>query len=136
MDLIQDLPAMQKVGMNSVKKISGLLWEQCILNELHAHLQSQSIHYWRDKQGKEIDFIIQNKKKNELTVIECKFSTLSQGKEMIDSIGTNVEAFRAHYPQGKNYVVASDITHAYERKYKDIILHFISAQELIKELLH
>ncbi len=113
------------------KEDMGLLWEQCVLNELHAYLQTHDIHYWRNKRGQEIDFVLQDKKNQKLTVIECKFSTLSSGKEMISAIGTNIEAFRQHYPQGENYVVASDVDHSFQRKYNDLLITFISPRELI-----
>lgn len=116
------------------KEDMGLLWEQCVLNELHAHLQTHAIHYWRNKRGQEIDFVLQDKKNQQLTVIECKFSTLSHGKEMICVIGTNIEAFRQHYPQGENYVVASDVDHSFQRKYNDLIITFISPRELIEKV--
>lgn len=119
------------------KEDMGFLWEQCVLNEIHGHLQTRSIHYWRDKQGHEIDFVIFNKADHSLTTIECKFSYAQNdlGKSMIGSIGKNVEAFRKHYPKGENFVVATDIDMPFERRYEDITLSFVSAKELIERLM-
>ncbi len=117
------------------KEDMGLLWEQCVLNELHAYLQTHTIHYWRDKSGREIDFVLQDKKNQGLTVIECKFSTLSHQKEMVASIGVNVEAFRQHYPQGENYVVATDVDHSFQRNHNELMLTFVSPKELITRLM-
>src|SRR4029077_18874221 len=51
----------------------GLLWEHLVLNEMHAHLQSREIRYWRDKRGHEVDFILAHTKQPSLA-IECKWS--------------------------------------------------------------
>ncbi len=114
----------------------GLLWEQCVLNEIYGHLQGTTVNYWRDKQGPEIDFIIRNKSTNELTAIECKFTSasLTKSRSAMAELGTNIEAFRQHYPQGKNYVVASDIEKPFERQYGDITLSFVSTDQLIANL--
>jgi len=114
----------------------GLLWEQCVLNEIHAHLQTRTINYWRDKSGHEIDFVLPNKRDGSITTIECKFNCLKKGmgESMITAIGKNIEAFRDHYPKGENLVVASDIDISFERKYNDITLTFVSAKDMIKIL--
>jgi hypothetical protein len=51
----------------------GLLWEHYVLNELHAHLQSRRVLYWRDKRGHEVDFIWQPRGGAPIA-IECKWS--------------------------------------------------------------
>jgi hypothetical protein len=35
----------------------GTLWEHLVLDTLLFHLPAEEIHYWRDKQKHEIDFI-------------------------------------------------------------------------------
>ena len=51
----------------------GYLWEHYVLNELHAHLQSRDIRYWRDKRKHEVDFVL--KKRGQAPIaIECKWS--------------------------------------------------------------
>ena len=114
----------------------GLMWEQCVLNEIHAQLQTHSINYWRDKHGHEVDFVMRNKGTNELTVIECKYtsSSLSKSKSMDSGLSSNIEAFRKHYPAGKNYIVASDIDHSFERQYGGRVLSFVNAKQLIEAL--
>lgn len=115
----------------------GVLWEQCVLNEMHGHLQKDAIHYWRDKQGHEIDFVLHNKRTTELTTIECKFtsSSLSKSRTTDTAISTNIDAFRRHYPKGKNYIVSSDVDRSFERRYGNTILSFVNTNNLIKELL-
>lgn len=118
------------------KEDVGLLWEHCVLNEIHGHLQTRSINYWRDKKGHEIDFVIHNKKDNRLIAIECKFSSAetSMGQSMLTGIGMNMQTFRAAYPLGENIVVASDIEEPFERRFGDISISFVNTQELIKRL--
>ncbi|HTM06559.1 MAG TPA: AAA family ATPase [Patescibacteria group bacterium] len=115
----------------------GLLWEHCVLNELQAHLQQKDmIHYWRNKQGNEVDFVIPHTKNKYVTAIECKYAMIEKniGNGAINAIGKNIQTFRTYYPQGKNFVVAHDISHAFERSYKDISLTFVNVQDLIKYL--
>lgn len=119
------------------KEDVGLLWEHCVLNEMHGYLQTDSIHYWRDKRGHEIDFVVHHKVNNSLSVIECKFTSASLSKERAtaSALSANIEAFRYYYPQGKNYVVASDIDKPFERRYGDTVLSFVNTKSLIAELL-
>jgi predicted AAA+ superfamily ATPase len=113
----------------------GFMWEHCILNELHAHLQTRAINYWRDKRNYEIDFVVHNRAHDALDAIECKFhctpDDLSAGS---GAIGKNFEAFRALYPAGRNFVVAHNIDHAMKKKYKETEITFVGAKDLIKAL--
>ena len=51
------------------------------------------------------------------------------------SIESNLKAFRRYYPQGKNYVITSDIDKPFERRYEDIVLSFMNINDLITDLL-
>jgi predicted AAA+ superfamily ATPase len=116
---------------------TGLLWEHCVLNEIHAHLQIRTINYWRSKQGHEIDFVLPTRLDNAIAAIECKFS-LSQedlSAASLARLSKNIKAFRHHYPEGKNFIVASDISMAFERKVDGITLSFVSTQGLVQELV-
>ena len=111
----------------------GFMWEHCVLNELQGHLQTRNIHYWRDKQDHEIDFVIKNRADSTLTAIECKF-TSSFENDLPTKTLKNFEAFRSHYPEGENFIVASTIDTPFSRRYKDLIISFVSTNELIKRL--
>ena len=115
---------------------SGFMWEHCVLNELHGQLQSRTVHYWRDKRGHEIDFIIANKSQQNLTAIECKFNSSSEDSIQVSlaSLAKNFEVFRAHYPEGDNFIVSHNIDTSFKRKYKDITIHFVNVKGLIKNL--
>lgn len=105
----------------------GLLWEHCVLNELQGELQIRTVNYWRDKQGHEIDFIVHKNRNHDPITIECKWSA----KKFDPS---NLQSFRRHYPNGKNFVVAPDINPRFEKQYDNINIAFVSLEELIKEL--
>jgi uncharacterized protein len=111
----------------------GLLWEHCVLNELHAHLQNRSINYWRDKQNNEIDFVISNRAGNSLTAIECKFNSVSSDT-VSKHVIKNFQAFRKHYPNGKNFIVSYNIDTPFIRIYNNISINFVHPRDLIKQL--
>lgn len=111
----------------------GFMWEHCILNELHGHLQTRTINYWRDKRDNEVDFIINDRVANKLVAIECKFN--SAPTDLVSSsLGKNFEAFRSQYPDGDNYVVSSTIDTPIKKRYKDMTIVFVNAKGLIKQL--
>lgn len=112
----------------------GLMWEQTVLNEIHGQLQIRGINYWRDKRGHEIDFIIYDKSYQSHVAIECKFTSSSLSTEHSSKMLSNFEAFRTHYPEGKNYIVASDIDTPFERRYGDLVLSFVNTQHLVDAL--
>jgi uncharacterized protein len=78
----------------------GFLWEHFVLNELLAALQGEPLHYWRDKAGHEVDFVLKRRGQPPV-VIECKWSAAELSTE-------NLRAFRYRYPDGENVVVAQD----------------------------
>ena len=110
----------------------GILWEHCVLNELHAKLQTQDIHYWRDKKGHEIDFVLIDKKNKLINIIECKLNSANLNN--IDSLTKNIQAFRHHYPNGTNFIVAQDVTDVYRMNIKNTTITFVTPMQLIKEL--
>ncbi|OGT42244.1 MAG: hypothetical protein A3F42_05140 [Gammaproteobacteria bacterium RIFCSPHIGHO2_12_FULL_37_34] len=105
----------------------GLLWEHYVLNELQAHLQTKKIYYWRDKQKHEIDFILRKARSQALTVIECKWVS-----NQFDP--GNLKIFRDQYPEGNNYVVASDISTSFQKKYGHLIVQLVNLHHLIKNV--
>jgi predicted AAA+ superfamily ATPase len=81
----------------------GALWEHFVLNELLARLDLDRLHYWRDKRGHEVDFVLARPGRAPMA-IECKWSQ-TRAEEL-----AGVAAFRRAYPDGENFVVASDVT--------------------------
>ena len=105
---------------------NGTLWEHFVLNEMTARLPGPRIQYWRDKNGSEIDFII-NSRKGTVTTIECKFSSRQFDPR-------NLLAFRHRYPGGKNFIICNDIEDPFDRTFGDQTARFTGLADLIKEL--
>lgn len=112
-------------GWNQLRQSDfGLLWEHCVLNELHGKMQTKKILYWRDKQGHEIDFVyIKDRNYDEPVAIECKWNSAKFDV-------ANLKIFRKRYPKGENYVVSYDVEKSFERKYGDILVKFVNANKL------
>ena len=104
----------------------GILWEHYVLNEIIGRLQRRDIRYWRDKRHHEVDFVIQIKGKS-LLAIKCKISA--------DHFNdTGLKAFRRIYPDGKNLVVARDVTRSFSRRYGEMLVEFVGLDQLISYL--
>lgn len=112
----------------------GYMWEHVILNEIQGNLQTRTVNYWRDKQDHEIDFVINDRRNNALTAIECKFN-IDTDSLNVTKMGKNFEAFRAIYPDGENYVVAHNIDRTFKREYRGLNITFLNARSLIKKLM-
>ena len=103
-----------------------VLWEHLVLNELHAHLGREPIRYWRSKHGSEIDFVIAGRGRAPIA-IECKWSAA-------DFDPSGVKAFRAAYPHGPTFVVASDVDRTHTRAAAGIPITFVALNALIERL--
>jgi len=97
-------------------KDMGYLWEHYVLNELHALLQPGKISYWRDKQGHEIDFIVERRGLPPLA-IEAKW----KGQ---DFDYTNLKVFMRQYPYAQAWVVTKDLIGAVNKKFGDVAVKF------------
>ncbi len=104
----------------------GHLWEHFVLNELQSRLGRQSIAYWRDKRGHEVDFVLLRRGKAPIA-IECKWSA-----GQLDASG--LQAFRRRYPGGSNLLVAHDVDRSYKKTIGDIEVTMYSLQSLVSEV--
>jgi predicted AAA+ superfamily ATPase len=99
----------------------GVLWEHLVLDTLIA-AGLPKIHFWRDKQHREVDFVIPHGR-DAVDAIECKWKP--------DAFETRgLAAFRAEYPKGKNYVVSPLTGPAYEQTRGGHKIAFVSPGEL------
>ncbi len=105
----------------------GVLWEHLVLNELRGRVSGTKIRYWRDKKDHEIDFVLLKSYVDPIA-IECKWTYRKLNPK-------NIKRFRSRYPVGKNYVVCADVDRTFEEHYGDIVVKFISLENLIKEIL-
>ncbi len=103
----------------------GLLWEHLVLDTLIA-AGLPRIHFWRDKQQREVDFIVP-RGRDTVDAIECKWKA--------DAFETRgLAEFRAQYPKGENYVVCPLSGLAYERMQHGHKLAFVSPGELRRRI--
>jgi predicted AAA+ superfamily ATPase len=99
----------------------GVLWEHLVLDSLIA-AGVPKIHFWRDKQQREVDFIVP-RGRDAIDAIECKWKP-----EAFETRGLG--AFREQYPRGKNYVLCPLSGPAYERAQDGLKFAFVSPEEL------
>lgn len=104
----------------------GLLWEHLVLNEIHARSQSSAVHYWRDKHGHEVDFVLADPGKHP-SALECKWSAS-------DFNSSNLRAFRRRYPEGANWVVAADVERPFVRRERGVEIEFLGLEALLNRL--
>lgn len=75
----------------------GILWEHLVLDSLRFRHPDDDIFYWRDKSGREVDFVVR-KGEGRVDTYECKIDP--------DEVAAGpVDAFRRRYPIGRDYVV-------------------------------
>jgi hypothetical protein len=90
----------------------GLLWEHLVLEQLQAQFPSTPAQYWRDKGGREIDFVLAMRR-DQIDVFECKWNP-----DAFDPGALKI--FRGYYPKGGNYLVTPSGDPAYSRTYGDL----------------
>lgn len=100
----------------------GLLWEHLVLESLVASRVGR-ICYWRDKQQREVDFILP-RGRDAADAIECKW----QSNEFAPR---GLLAFRESYPKGRNFVVTPGPSMTpYERTIGGLRVKFLSFESL------
>jgi predicted AAA+ superfamily ATPase len=104
----------------------GLLWEHLVLNELHAHLGRGPVRYWRTKGGLEVDFVIVRPGRPPVAV-ECKWSSKD-----FDPAG--LRSFRAAYPEGESFLVATDVDRPSTRSLRGVEVSVVSLADLVRKL--
>lgn len=104
----------------------GFMWEHYVLNELYARLQTRQIHYWRDKQGHEVDFIVKRRGLAPI-VVEAKWNSR-------DFNYSGLRSFINRYPDTKAFVVASDLSYPSTKKIEGISIVFTGLSDLMKYL--
>ena len=115
-------------GWNEIRDDDrGLLWEHLVLDALLTFAAPHNIMYWRDKSGREIDFIIRGSNKSVHT-LECKINP--------DNFNLNsLNAFRDIYPKGKNFVISPFISEKYEQKLNDHLVVFCPIEEMEERII-
>ena len=104
----------------------GHLWEHYVLNEMHARLQTRAIQYWRDKRGREVDFVLR-RRAGPPVAIECKAASANFN-------AANLAAFRGIHPGGINLVVALDVKRPFFETHAGLQVGFVGLEHLIERL--
>ena len=83
----------------------GLLWEHLVLDSLRFRHLDEDIFYWRDKAGREVDFVVR-RDGGRVDTFECKMNP--------DEVSpAPVTAFRRRYPRGRDHIVVPLARRAY-----------------------
>ncbi len=94
----------------------GPLWEHLVLETLLSLSGPRKVHFWRDKQGREVDFVLP-RGRDACDAIECKWSAAGfESKSLV--------AFRGIYPKGRSFLVAPLAGEPYSRKVGGIEVTF------------
>jgi len=101
----------------------GILWEHLVLEHLQAHFPDTPVHYWRDKRGHELDFVLPHRR-DAVDAIECKWDP----NAFDDSA---LQVFRGHFPKGRNYLVTPSGDPAYNRRYGNLEVRVCTPAELL-----
>lgn len=103
----------------------GILWEHLVLDVLRTATGGEGLFYWRDKSGRELDFVV--RKGRAVHVVECKINP--------DRFDPKVLAvFRGQYPRGRSYVVSPGIDEPYEHRMNGLVIRSVGCRDLIREL--
>ena len=99
----------------------GLWLEHLVLESLQAIAAGPRPHEWRDKSGREIDFVLPRGER--VDAVEVKWS-----ESAFDS--KNLAHFRSLYPEGTNYLVTGATTRAATKRYGDLRVRVVPVGEL------
>jgi predicted AAA+ superfamily ATPase len=100
----------------------GALWEHLVLEHLQARFPDTPARYWRDKQGREVDFVLACRR-DEVDVIECKWVPSAFDPSAL-------RVFRSHYPKGLNYLATPAAETPYTKRYGDLEVRVCAPSEL------
>jgi hypothetical protein len=100
----------------------GILWEHLVLEHLQAWFPDHPVHYWRDKKGREVDFIRVHGR-DRVDAIECKWDPAA-----LDPAG--LRAFRSHHPAGLNLLVAPTALPSHPRRFGDLEVRVCGLEDL------
>ena len=93
-----------------------------VLEHLQAHFQDTPVRYWRDKTGREVDFVLAHRR-DEVDAIECKWDPGA-----LDC--SAIKLFRSYYPKGRNYLVTPSGDRAYDKNYGNLVVRICNPTAL------
>ncbi len=96
----------------------GILWEHLVLEYLQSALPNETIRYWRDKAGREVDFVLA-RRRDQVDAIECKWNPS-------DFDPSALKVFRSYYPKGENYIVSPATGEGYLKNFGKLAVKICS----------
>ena len=102
----------------------GILWEHLVLEYMQAHFYNLTLRYWRDADGREIDFVIV-RNRDEVDAVECKWNP-DQFK------ADALKIFRSFYKRGNNYLVCPVSGPGYMKRISGMEIHVCNPDGLEK----
>lgn len=102
----------------------GLLWEHLVLDVLRSCRGGRELLYWRDKSGREVDFVVPGGARR-VDAVECKINP-----DRLDA--ESLRVFRESYPTGRNYVVCPGVREPYDRPCGRLVVRVTSCEHLIR----
>jgi len=103
----------------------GLLWEHLALDILRTITGGHGLFFWRDKSGREVDFVLQRYRK--VDVVECKINP-----DRFDP--RSLLKFREMYPDGQNFLLCPGVRKPFDRRLDSLLLRITGARALMEEL--
>ncbi|MBD3369594.1 DUF4143 domain-containing protein [Candidatus Fermentibacteria bacterium] len=101
----------------------GLLWEHLVLDTLRASGRERGLRYWRDKSGREVDFVVRSGE-DSIDAFECKIDP--------DNFDPgHLRHFRSFYPEGINYLVCPHVAESYRRDFSGVGVRVVSTKHLL-----
>jgi predicted AAA+ superfamily ATPase len=111
-------------GWDSVRQEDrGFLWEHLVLDTLRTAELESRLGYWRDKSGRELDFVL-HRGNDRVDIFECKIDPDRFDPE-------SLTVFRSNYPEGDNYLVCPHVHDEYIKNAAGLRLTVISTRNLL-----
>jgi predicted AAA+ superfamily ATPase len=106
----------------------GPLWEHLVLDVLRTTVGESgigSVGYWRDKSGREVDFVVRTGA--EVHAVLCKIRP-----DRFD--GRSLAVFRDAYPRGLNFVLSPGVVAPYDMRAGSLIVRVMDCRHVAAEL--
>jgi len=100
----------------------GPLWEHLVLDVLRTAHDGHEVAYWRDKSGREVDFVVPRVRR--VDAYECKLNPARFDAE-------SLKVFRSHYPDGENFLVAPGIDSPYDHTFDGLIVRVTGCRDVL-----
>lgn len=105
---LSDPSRVLKVAADELPKLRVLATGSSTLEAMQAHWPDESVRYWRDKAGREVDFV-RPRARDAVDAYECKWDAGAFDP-------TALKVFRKAYPKGDNYLLSPLTGRAYVKK--------------------